>query len=206
MNIKPKEWWELQKFGKLRMRDPISISFSSKKKVEFICECGKSTYTNIQCVTSGNTSSCGKCNEMSAEWWESQKFGKLRLKTYKTLYTGSKRKEIFVCDCGKTKLIQICDVVIGKVTSCNKCNEMPAEWWEKKQFGRLRLKNPKVLHIKSSKKEIFVCNCGNEKLQSVRDITVGKIKSCGMCSQKVFEWFLKNKETISINPMLIIFN
>ncbi len=196
--LKTKIWWALQKFGSLRMKDPIDLHAGSKKKREFVCECGKTSIVEVNLVTSGNTRSCGRCNEMPAEWWDGRKFGKLRLKHPKNLRTGSGRKEVFVCDCGKEKSIRIGDVVSGNVTSCNKCNEMPAEWWDGRKFGKLRLKHPKVLHLRSCRREVFVCNCGTEGPHVVGDVTNGKAQSCGSCAKTVSRWFLENRDAIRV--------
>lgn len=189
-------WWAIQKFGKLRIKTPIDVSIGSHRKVFFVCECGKEINTIIKDVTSGATHSCGKCSEKPPEWWEKQKFGRLRLAIPRMLQTGSSQKALWFCDCGKRKNIIIKDVTSGKTTSCNICNEMPESWWASQKFGRLRLLKPKLLNRWSKKKEIFKCDCGSEKSQSVQSVTSGAARSCGKCYQKVWAWYSTNRTAI----------
>ena len=195
--IKPNEWWAIQKFGKIRLKNPATISTGYRKKMEFVCECGNSKFIIVRDVTSGKTSSCGKCNEMPPEWWHTKTFGKLRLKQPKILSLGSSKKEVWICECGKNKPIIVKDVTNGKTTSCNNCHSMPPDWWAYRRFGRLRIKFPKQLHQGSRKKEIFVCVCGNEKRHVVYTVTSGLSRSCGHCSRKISEWYLKNRKTLA---------
>lgn len=59
--IKPNEWWAIQKFGNLRLKNAIDISPNSRYKMEFVCGCGRSKFIIVKSVTSGITKSCGNC-------------------------------------------------------------------------------------------------------------------------------------------------
>jgi predicted SprT family Zn-dependent metalloprotease len=51
----------MQQFGKLRMRDPKTVTPGSNKKAWWTCTCGKETEAQIVAVISGRTQSCGNC-------------------------------------------------------------------------------------------------------------------------------------------------
>lgn len=195
-NLESPEWWALQKFVQLRMKNPVLISRASSKAVEFVCDCGKSKLIRVRDVVGGKTKSCGKCDEMESHWWASQKFGKLVVEFPKDGKKGSSRKQAFRCECGNKKDIRTKDVTSRKVTSCGLCNLRHASWWSEARFGRLRLKNPKTLHTGSGRKETFICNCGHEKKHAVNSVTSGKASSCGRCSMTLNEWFYTNRDII----------
>jgi NTP pyrophosphatase (non-canonical NTP hydrolase) len=179
--MKPLSWWAVQKFGKLRIKTPDNISPDQNTKLEWICECGKSKWLRVQDVTGGKISSCGKCNEMSANWWEIHKFGKLVLKNPKPLDVESTSRTVWRCECGTERTCSIRDVVSGKIASCDSCEEKSAEWWSSQQFRKLRLKHPVAMHTGSRQKDIWVCECGNETVCPVVDVVSGARKSCGNC-------------------------
>jgi NTP pyrophosphatase (non-canonical NTP hydrolase)/very-short-patch-repair endonuclease len=171
----------------------------------FVCECGGHKSIRVRDVTNGKTSSCGQCNVKELQWWDSKKFGKLKIKNPKLLNASSKKKEIFICDCGKEKSICVYDVTTGKTTSCNMCNNMDSEWWLKQKFGRLKLECAKTLNKCTERKESFICDCGNKKKISVASVTSGRSRSCGCCAQTVRCWYNENREKIRalvapINP------
>ncbi len=62
------------------MSDPVDSSRGSHRKVQWNCDCGRTTVIAICTVVSGNTSSCRKCNMLTAEHMSTAKFGKLRMK------------------------------------------------------------------------------------------------------------------------------
>lgn len=194
--IQSRAWWLIQKFGSLRIKHPADINVGSRNKMEFVCECGKNKFIVVRDVTSGKTVRCGKCNQMSREWWMSHKFGNLKLKNPQDLNTGSHQKLVWICDCGKEKSIVVKDVTSGKTTSCNKCNEMPPEWWAVQKFGRLKLERPRFLHKGSGEKAKFTCVCGHTGFHSVHSVTSGKATSCGKCTVSIRNWFEKNRTTL----------
>ena len=111
-----------QKFGKLRIKESREVSRGSKKKIVWICDCGKEKFISVYQVTSGHTKSCRHCNEISADKISLMKFGKLRVKEPQNILPGSARKIVWICDCGKEKLIEIIDVFSGHVMRCGLCN------------------------------------------------------------------------------------
>ncbi len=67
--VKPAEWWSAKKFGRLRIKNPLSIYISSDKKVEFCCDCGNTKLIKINHVTSGRTKSCNDCRSVVYNWY-----------------------------------------------------------------------------------------------------------------------------------------
>jgi NTP pyrophosphatase (non-canonical NTP hydrolase)/very-short-patch-repair endonuclease len=194
--VKSKEWWGLQKFGKLRILSPIKLNTGCHRKLAFVCECGKHKSIIVRSVTSGKTTSCGQCHIMPSEWWNTKKFGKLRLKNPISISINSKKKHTFICDCGKEKNMCIYDVTNGKTITCGACNEMNAEWWSTQKFGSWKLESPTVLNKQTNNKAFFICDCGNRKEVSVHSVTSGSSKSCGECTKTIRNWYTKNRSQI----------
>lgn len=131
-------------------------------------------------------------------WWTIKKFGKLRIKDPSDLNPKSKKKHVFLCECGKSKPVAVYDVTSGKTVSCGRCNEMSSEWWSKQKFGRLILKSPRTLNKNSKKKTAWICVCGNESFQSIYSVTNGKARSCGRCTVSINSWYEKNRDSLNL--------
>ena len=182
-----------RKFGKLRMKYPKDIMSGSGKKEIWACDCGKETIAAIYSVTSGDVKSCGKCNLITAEEMSIRKFGKLRMKYPKDVMPGSKKKEWWLCDCGRESITTIGQVISGKTTSCGRCSMISAEELSKMKFGKLVMKSPHDLFPHSNKKEWWICDCGNEILATPDQVFSGNTKSCGRCNLITAEEFAKMK-------------
>jgi predicted SprT family Zn-dependent metalloprotease len=175
----------LLKFGKLRLKNSCDIKLKSNKKVEWICDCGRTTLAVIANVTkvSDGTKSCGRCNELDAIHFKTTKYGRLKLKYPKSLLKGSHKKVEWICDCGREKLISIKKVISGHITSCGLCNFISAEEIASRKFGKLRIKIPQDIFPGSNKKIEWICDCGREKLIRVADVLFGFVISCKKCNQ-----------------------
>jgi predicted PP-loop superfamily ATPase len=171
------------KFGKLRINTPQSILPGSNKKTVWICDCGRETNSRIADVLNNKKTSCNNCNEISAEEISKMKFGKLRIKTPKSILPGSNKKTVWICDCGKEKLIQIGYVISGHTVSCNKCNEIPSSKVAQMKFGKLHIKTPQNIKPGAHKKITWICDCGKETIIRVGHVTSGRTRSCGRCKE-----------------------
>lgn len=187
---------ETRKFGKLHIKNPKSITSGSGVKEIWICDCGKETEAYIFNVISKKTISCGRCSEISEEEMKIRKFGKLQMKFPKAVLPGSNKEEVWICNCGKEKSVKIVSVISGVTISCGRCNEISAEKMSTQKFGRLRMKFPKITLPGSTKKEIWVCDCGVEKEIPIIKVVSGHTTSCGNCRNLIHEWYLKNKDQI----------
>ena len=186
----------LKKFGKLRIKIPQEIFPCSDKKTEWICDCGKEKFIQIKYVISGNTTTCGRCNEISAEEMSTRKFGKLRIKTPQDILLRSHKKIEWICDCSKETQKQICNVTNGHTTSCGHCSEISANIVSEMKFGKLRIKTPQNINPGSAKKIRWVCDCSKETITRIHLVLSGKTSSCGNCHGTIFDWYFTNKEKI----------
>lgn len=176
------DYWASAKFGKLRMEVPVHIHCRSARRVSWTCDCGNRTLVSVIRVTGGTTSSCGKCNWRKAEFWASTKFGKLRMEVPELMAPNSDKIVSWLCDCGGKTVSNVHHVVSGATRTCGRCNVLPASYWASSVFGKLRMKSPIDLHPNSSKKVLWSCHCGREKIASVAVVYSGRSGSCGKCS------------------------
>jgi CDGSH-type Zn-finger protein len=195
---KESDYWTFAKFGKLRMETPAFIHERSAKRVSWLCECGNKTMVSVTRVTGGITSSCGKCSWKSADFWSAAKFGKLRMETPELVAPHSDKIVPWLCDCGMRISSTIHNVFSGATKTCGKCDVRPASYWASAVFGKLRMKSPVNLHFMSSKKVLWSCYCGGEKLISVAVVTSGKSGSCSGCYDKAYDWFTENRKKLSL--------
>jgi hypothetical protein len=109
---------------------------------------------------------------------------------------GSPKIVDWVCDCGKEVKSHIKSVVSGLRNSCSKCNEVTANDLAVAKFGKLRIKDPVDLTIATTKKVVWICDCGNETSPSVAHVLSGHTKSCGKCWQSLIDSFNQVKTEI----------
>ena len=114
--------WQNTKYGKLRMKSPEPCYGGSRKKRDWICDCGNETSASTLGVFRGHTTSCGKCNILHAPYWLDTKYGSLRMKEPGSHVPGSGKKVSWSCDCGKVAITSIYAVTSGNTTSCGRCN------------------------------------------------------------------------------------
>jgi len=128
-NLIPVAHWINAKYGKLQMLNAFGVSPGSNKKVNWKCDCGKITTISIYNVTSGITTSCGKCTLQPASYWATQKFGRLRMRAPIDIKPGSNQKVLWDCDCGWFIKSDPYTVTSGKTKSCGSCMRSVHEWW-----------------------------------------------------------------------------
>jgi hypothetical protein len=186
----------LKKFGKLRIKIPQDITSGSNKKIEWICDCGREKLIQISVVLSGKSTSCGQCNLISSNEISSKKFGKLRIKIPQDIKPGSHKKTWWICDCGREKLIKICEALNNHITSCGQCNLISAEEITTKKFGKLRIKTPQDILPGSHEKIFWICDCGQEKIIGIKYVLSGNTSSCGQCGESIKNWYIQNREQI----------
>ncbi len=171
-----------QRFGKLRIAVTGDVFPWSQKKVQWVCNCGRSCGRPAKFVLSGRSTSCGLCNLVPVAGLGEIRFGKLRMAFPRDFLPGSNDKVEWVCDCGKSAMIRICQVTAGRAHSCGKCTIISAEQLQLMKFGKLRIKHPQDLKPKSSKKVWWVCDCGRESFTIPRLVFGGNTISCGRCN------------------------
>ena len=194
-----------RQFGKLKLSVPINIKPGSNQKLIWLCQCGRDTLVSPNQVISGKTTSCGRCNNISAAEMALKKFGKLRIAKPIEISPSSSKIVEWTCDCGKSVKSHVKSVVQGLRKSCSACNEILAPDLKKAQFGSLRLKTPTNLKVGSAKKVVWICSCGNETVATINHVLSGHTKSCGKCWGRILTEFEVVKDELRklrtpINP------
>lgn len=180
-------------FGKLRMKNPADLMPGSRTKIAWICDCGNETLVQPLSVSTGHTSSCGRCNELSEQHFATTKYGKLRMVEPITVLPGSSVEVLWSCDCGGSISRSPYMVISGHTSSCGKCRHSDPEYWAKPSYGRLTSRGTIGLSAGSNKRIWWDCLCGNRTEQEVYTVSSGKVVSCGQCMDVAREWHSKNK-------------
>jgi hypothetical protein len=106
------------------MSFPVPVKTGSNKKVSWSCECGRTALISVHSVTSGASTSCGRCSTMPAEYWRSTTFGRLSMKEPKDSAPMSSVPIAWSCSCGGEVLLPPIRVVSGNTKSCGKCRSV----------------------------------------------------------------------------------
>lgn len=104
-----------KKYGKLIVKERC---FKNDKNTWWscLCDCGNNIDVRSSSLIKGNTKSCG-CLRSEIESIKGNRYGKLVAIRY--VYTKNRKTYWeFMCDCGKTKIIQRNTVTDGSVKSC----------------------------------------------------------------------------------------
>lgn len=165
------------------MLTPISgyenLTKGSNKKVLFKCSCGNETYKTWKYYINGDSKTCGECNALGEEYWRETKFGFLLMADPIRCFPGSNKKVSWKCDCGGQCESRIIDVTRGFTKSCGKCNN---SYISDEKFGKLRIKEPRLLSRGSHESVAWLCDCGNETEVPACNVLSGNTKSCGKCN------------------------
>jgi len=169
-------------------------STGSNKLIYFDCSCGNKNITKKwRYFVTDHTTSCGKCNIISADQWRKEKFGKLRMKFPINIHRNSNKKVIWICDCGNDIYANVALVTNGNTTSCGKCNVLLKSHWEQTKYGSLKMKDPIDIHKNAHTKVTWICNCGNESNIAVCNVTNQKQKTCGKCNKFNVDYWKNTK-------------
>jgi hypothetical protein len=76
-------------------------------------------------------------------------------------------------------------------SGCKPTGLQPEAYWRQK-FGHLVMKDPRPIHIGSSKKIVWVCDCGREKYIQVYKVTNGQ-QTCGKCEIRSKQFWEETK-------------
>ena len=170
------------KFGKLSSQNSHEVSTGSHKRIIWDCECGRTSNAPICEVLNGHTTSCGKCNFLSSEHWRLTKYGKLRMKSPEECFGGSRKKRVWVCDCGNETEVPTLSVFRGHTISCGRCNTLTAEHFASTKYGKLRMEFPESILPGSHKKVVWRCDCGDTVHAAPYSVIPGHTSSCGKCN------------------------
>lgn len=195
-NILTAEHFRTTKYGKLIMKNPVEIHRGSNRSVVWVCDCGNEKSIPVTRVTSNCTGSCGLCNVLTVEYFKTAKYGKLRMKVPVEVHKSSGREVDWICDCGNEIRCTLVDVTRGHVKTCGRCNQLDETYWSQTSFGRLRMRFPKLTHLRSNTKVGWICDCGNSVDAIVQNVTRGRTTSCGMCRSHIDKWYEDNKQQL----------
>ena len=111
-----------QKYGKLEILSAYRNN-RSEIRVKCKCECGREKDIKFRNLLSGETKSCGICNNIDLDSLVGQKFNKLTiLSAYRE---NDKIKVKARCDCGNEKIFFYHSLMSGHTQSCG-CNKVSA--------------------------------------------------------------------------------
>lgn len=91
-----------------------------------------------------------------------------------------------VCDCGNESIVPGCSLRCGNTTTCGKCRGVDLSG---KRFGRWVVLDRVKRVAKKGDSWLWncICDCGNEKTVSSRQLIVGSSKSCGCLRKEVYK-------------------
>lgn len=177
----------------------------SRKKITFICSCGREKEITWKNYKNNNTKSCGLCrsDKYQLDNIKGKKFDKLQLITNQQFPSRiQKRTKLkWQCDCGNTKTIAVGSVVGQLTRSCGCLSKNGHKYIKPKLISKnIWLKRiPELIddHLpnswshKSGKKFKFKCKCGN--IYERRFLKWNKKSKCGKCDYKHFSELYGNK-------------
>jgi hypothetical protein len=196
-----------QKFGKLLLdKNSVPLTYTSKTKVEWICDCGNKKICEIGSVVNGYTKSCG-CIKFQSPTKPQIQYEKLLKSYWLSLIPElinenlpnewSKNSNIrlkFKCRCGN-----IYKRRFGKfkpnISTCTKCDFINVSALKGKKFGKLTFidDSNEECHGRTDKKFLFKCDCGNEKMIGLGYVIKGYTSSCSDCNLIDNDELLKSK-------------
>jgi hypothetical protein len=206
------EYWIAQKWGKLCLDSqqnlPDHIHKNSHKKMNFLCDCGRTIFSNFASVTRG-VKSCGRCFFQPAAFWLAQKWGKLKIDPNQSLPPewglGTEIKFRFLCDCGNHTSAVFGWVYSGNSRSCGECSHKKVEYWLAQKWGKLLIDPsqplPKTWGPGCKNQIRFICDCGKKSIKIFKSVFSGNTKSCGLCSSKPQTyWFQQIWGSLKLDP------
>ncbi len=125
-SYKSKEYWLSQTWGKLKLDPnqelPEEWGAGSSQKFMVACECGRQVALSFYNIASGNSTSCGHCEDKPKEYWLSQRWGLLRIDPTQELLpkewgSGSSLSLSVICECGNASK-KVCFYNLTHVKSC----------------------------------------------------------------------------------------
>lgn len=177
-----------QVFGQLTVVEKTG-DYNKSKRVLYrcSCSCGGEALLDQPQLTRPRNPSCSACSTRTGiKLPYGEKFGRLSL--LRTELVGNRVKYIWKCDCGNENEAPLANVTSGMATSCGCLKaelavEKANKVYQGKTYGLLTF----VRHANKwagpakGKNPIAVwkCDCGNEKEIRLRDVTSGKVVSCG---------------------------
>jgi ribosomal protein S9 len=179
-----------QKFGKLRAMEPVLVTPQSHKKIEWLCDCGKTTTAQARYVLNHIIKTCSRCNVIEAEEFINRKFNRLTLRDPISVKSGSNKKVWWKCECGGESLAQVTAVVSGRTRSCGKCNALISA-----NFSRFK---DIVRKLCTPIQPESVPDCCPKALEVIRKVSEPFRAQCRLCGSEYFPRWSGIRDGISL--------
>jgi hypothetical protein len=121
--------------------------------------------------------------EHTKENLSKQKHEKLSFICFIVTKPNTRKKGLFLCDCGELTTTQMIHVFNGHTKTCGHCNEYSLEYMTTAKFGHLKQTVPKNTMPGSNKTDNFTCDCGKNVNAIVANVFSGRTSSCGHCNE-----------------------
>ncbi|MFG6377338.1 MAG: hypothetical protein K1W19_03310 [Lachnospiraceae bacterium] len=186
-----------QKFNHLTVRKMLYNYKNNQTYCDCDCDCGNNTIVYMGSVKAGKTKSCG-CIETKSRYNRKhsddsiigKKFGRLTvIKDSGKRYSNGSVMWLCKCDCGAYTYASSSKLKRGRVTSCGCAKKEFIESTKSdvigKKFGYLTVIREVYDKLYKRRMVLCLCDCGNEIICAVSDLTTGHTMSCGcMCKSK----------------------
>jgi hypothetical protein len=202
---RPKEYWLKQNWNQIQLQSiqefPLRWALNSNKALIFLCCCGRTFTTEFYKVTSGHSTSCGKCTWKSKDHWLTQNWQGIVLSPQQDLpleiAPNCNKNFDFTCSCGNGFITHFQNVITGHTASCGKCLWKFKDYWLVQRWGKLRLdpeqEFPSTAWPRGCGQEFwFLCECGCRKRATFDSVAYGT-SSCGTCNWKSKEYWLDQR-------------
>lgn len=197
-----------EKFGRWTVLNRAENRYGGQAYWLCECECGTQKEVSGTFLRNGRSQSCGclqreLLSQKSQDNLLNQNFGEL--KVIEQIRKNGLIRWKCLCSCGETCIKRGVELKSGETLSCPKCAHINGakkiqEDLVGKVFGKLKVIN--ATSRRSYRSQIWecLCECGNIKYVSGRDLKYSKILSCGCSSQSKGEYEI---ETILKNNNIV---
>ena len=159
---------------------------------EVVCICGESRFVQRNSLTSGASTSCGRCSrvkqsEAGIRYGYQTTTGRTEWRQFK-----SKRfpHDEVLCICGESRFVSRSNLVNGTSTNCGCRNRKREDCCVGNRYGRLTVQRINKVYTptptrpnKHSKFAECLCDCGNTSSVNITSLKRNMTRSCG-CLQR----------------------
>lgn len=168
-----------QEFGWLTVKYKNGHNKNGKVLWHCECRCGNETDVSTQCLTKGESTSCG-CNQYKL--YTRHDLAGTHVNNLTVIrYVGKSRWEC-ECNCGNITIKPAQNLISGRAVSCGKCSK---ENLVGRAFGDLQV--IERLHTRKHDRPTWKCKClvcGNICEMTGHDLKGGRVTSCGCARHK----------------------
>jgi len=169
------------KFGFLTALYPIEKNQKTRTRWHCRCDCGKERDVSISLLTAGIVLSCGEHKDDDRPDLTDIRFWKLIAKELRI--EESERFWSCVCDCGNMIDVEEYSLLHGGPRSCG-CSKGNFKDYTGERRGRLTAIRPTGEEKFHSPVYVWRCDCGNEVVRSIIQISKQAVSMCEQCLSK----------------------